>query len=320
MHNYYTHLYNKAVFEVLEQARGKGDAVLFARSATAGGQSMPVHWGGDSTSTFESMAETLRGGLSLAMSGFAFWSHDIGGFEGTPDPGVFKRWTAFGLLSSHSRFHGSSSYRVPWLFDEEAVDVTRLFTKTKLRLMPYLYAAGLEAARSGTPLLRPMQLEFPDDPAVGYLDRQYMLGAELLVAPVFDPEGGVEFYLPAGTWTNFFTGERVIGAVWRREIHGYDSLPLYVRDGAVIAFGAIDDRPDYDYRQGPVLRVYASSLARAGQRTVEVTSPDGERVHFEIRRSGDSIVATSTSPFGWSLAPAGGVPVAAADGRAAVTL
>jgi alpha-D-xyloside xylohydrolase len=133
MHNWYTQLYNKAVFEVLQEERGEGDAVLFARSATAGGQQLPVHWGGDSTSTYASMAETLRGGLSLSLSGFAFWSHDIGGFEGTPDAGVFKRWTAFGLLSSHSRFHGSSSYRVPWNFDDEAVEVTRVFTKLKLR-------------------------------------------------------------------------------------------------------------------------------------------------------------------------------------------
>ena len=114
MHNLYTQLYNAAVFEVLKDEKGEREAVLFARSATAGGQQFPVHWGGDNTSTFPSMAETLRGGLSLASSGFGYWSHDIGGFEGTPDPAVFKRWVAFGLLSSHSRLHGSDSYRVPW--------------------------------------------------------------------------------------------------------------------------------------------------------------------------------------------------------------
>ena len=142
MHNYYTHLYNRAVFDVLEAERGEGEAVLFARSATAGGQQFPVHWGGDCESTFVSMAETLRGGLSLASSGFGFWSHDIGGFEGAPDAAVFKRWLAFGLLSSHSRLHGSDSYRVPWAFDEEAVDVARLFTRLKLSLMPYLARLG----------------------------------------------------------------------------------------------------------------------------------------------------------------------------------
>ncbi|QKJ18479.1 alpha-xylosidase [Microbacterium hominis] len=272
MHNLYTHLYNRAVHDVLVDARGEGDAVLFARSATAGGQSMPVHWGGDSTSTFASMAETLRGGLSLALSGFAYWSHDIGGFEGTPDAGVFKRWTAFGLLGSHSRFHGSQSYRVPWQFDEEAVEVTRVFTRLKMRLMPYLYRLGMDAAATGVPVMRPMQLEFPGDPAVAYLDRQYMLGPDLLVAPVFSVDGAVEFYLPAGTWTSLFTGEEVEGGRWVRETHGFASLPLYARPGAVIPWGARDDRPDYDYLDGLQLRVFGGGT---GTREVVVTTPDG---------------------------------------------
>jgi len=272
MHNLYAQLYNRAVHDVLTEARGAGDAVVFARSATAGGQSMPVHWGGDSTSTFASMAETLRGGLSLALSGFAFWSHDIGGFEGMPDADVFKRWTAFGLLGSHSRFHGSSSYRVPWAFDEEAVEVTRIFTRLKMRLMPYLFQAGQEAAATGIPLMRPMVLEFPDDPAAAHLDRQYMLGADLLVAPVFSPDGEVEFYLPAGEWTHLLTGERVTGGGWRREVHGFDSLPLYVRPGTVLPWGAGDDRPDYDYHDGLRLRVFPGGT---GSRTITVTSPDG---------------------------------------------
>ncbi len=151
MHNYYTQLYNQTVFDVLEEKLGKGEATVFARSATAGGQQFPVHWGGDSTATFESMAETLRGGLSLGLSGFGFWSHDMGGFEQTASADVYKRWCAFGLLSSHSRLHGSSSYRVPWLFDEmenaapaqledstSATDVLRFFTRLKCSLMPYL--------------------------------------------------------------------------------------------------------------------------------------------------------------------------------------
>lgn len=273
MHNLYTDLYNRAVHDVLTDARGADDAVLFARSATAGGQSMPVHWGGDSTSTYTSMAETLRGGLSLALSGFAFWSHDIGGFEGTPDAGVFKRWTAFGLLGSHSRFHGSSSYRVPWAFDEEAVDVTRRFTHLKMQLMPYLYQQGIDASHTGTPLMRPMQLEFPDDPAVGYLDRQYMLGSSLLVAPVFSEDDGVEFYLPEGEWTSLLTGETVTGGGWRRETHGFESLPLYVRPGTVLPWGSRTDKPDYDYHEGLTLRVFPGG---EGTATVTVTAPDGE--------------------------------------------
>ena len=164
MHNFYAHQYNQAVFELLEAERGVGEAVLFARSATAGGQQYPVHWGGDCESTFVAMAESLRGGLSLASSGFGYWSHDIGGFEGTPDPAVFKRWIAFGLLSSHSRLHGSGSYRVPWAYDEEAVDVLRHFTKLKLRLMPYLAAAAEEAASAGVPIMRPMFARVPGGP------------------------------------------------------------------------------------------------------------------------------------------------------------
>ncbi|MFT4213864.1 MAG: alpha-xylosidase [Microbacterium sp.] len=282
MHNRYAQLYNRAVHDVLVSARGADDAVLFARSATTGGQSMPVHWGGDSTSSYSSMAETLRGGLSLAFSGFAHWSHDIGGFEGTPDAGVFKRWTAFGLLSSHSRFHGSGSYRVPWLVDEEAVEVTRIFTRLKMRLMPYLFSCGVDAAASGTPLLRPMVLEFPDDPACAYLDRQYMLGPDLLVAPVFSPSGDVEFYLPVGTWTSLLTGDVVDGGRWVRETHGYTSLPLYVRPGAVIPWGARDDRPDYDYLDALTLRVFAGG---EGAAEVTVTTPDGRTGTFSVDRS-----------------------------------
>jgi alpha-D-xyloside xylohydrolase len=172
MHNYYSYLYNKTVFDLLRDERGEHDALVFARSATTGGQQFPVHWGGDSTATFESMAESLRGGLSFGLSGFGFWSHDIGGFEQTANANVYKRWTAFGLLSSHSRLHGSNSYRVPWHYDEEAVAVLSRFTKLKCSLMPYLYRAAVQAHEHGTPMLRAMTIEFPDDPACDYLDLQ----------------------------------------------------------------------------------------------------------------------------------------------------
>ena len=246
MHNYYTQLYNRTVFELLEERRGKGDAVVFARSATAGGQRYPVHWGGDSSTSFESMAESLRGGLSLAMSGFGFWSHDIGGFEGRPDPALLKRWIAFGLLSSHSRLHGNQTYRVPWLFDEESVSVLRLFTRLKHRLMPYLYGAAVIAHREGMPVMRPMAAVYPDDPACAHLDQQYFLGDDLLVAPVFNAEGDVSYYVPPGTWTDLLGGKVAAGPGWVRERHGYDSVPLLARPGSMIPIGARDDRPDYD--------------------------------------------------------------------------
>ncbi|GAA1525769.1 alpha-xylosidase [Kribbella lupini] len=276
MHNYYPHLYNKAVFDLLTEQRGEGDAVLFARSATVGGQQFPVHWGGDCESTFEAMAESLRGGLSLASSGFGYWSHDIGGFEGTPDAAVFKRWVPFGLLSSHSRLHGSSSYRVPWAFDEEAVGVLRKFTKLKLSLMPYLAAVAEEAHATGTPMMRPMVLEFPTDPGVAYLERQYMLGPDLLVAPVMSKDGEVRFYLPEGRWTDLLTGERLAGSRWVTETHGFDSLPVLVREGAVIAVGAVDDRPDYDWADGVELRWFAPSEGQS--RRVVLPGPNGQTV------------------------------------------
>ena len=235
-HNFYSYLYNKAVFELLEKRQGKGEPCLFARSATSGGQRFPLHWGGDCESTFEAMAETLRGGLSLGLSGFGFWSHDIGGFEGTPNAGLFKRWLAFGLLSSHSRLHGSNSYRVPWNIDEESAEqssvrVCRFFTDLKKRILPYIMQAGREASEKGIPVLRAMFLEFPGDPACAYLDRQYMLGPDLLVAPVFSEEGVVSYYLPEGEWRQFLTGETIRGGGWKTEKHDYLSLPLLVRAG-----------------------------------------------------------------------------------------
>jgi alpha-D-xyloside xylohydrolase len=236
-HNFYTYLYNKAVFTCLERKKGKGEAVLFARSATAGGQQFPLHWGGDCESSFEAMAETLRGGLSLGLSGFGFWSHDIGGFEGTPDPGLFKRWIAFGLLSSHSRLHGSNSYRVPWNVDDESVEVCRFFANLKAALTPYLLEAAREAHEQGVPVLRAMFLEFPQDPVCVFLDRQYMLGSALLAAPVFSGDHAVEYYLPEGTWTHLIDkgaggSPRVErGGKWIRETCGFLTLPLWIREG-----------------------------------------------------------------------------------------
>ncbi len=257
MHNFYTYLYNKTVYDLLERKRGKGEAVLFARSATVGGQKFPVHWGGDCWSDYVSMEESLRGGLSLLMSGFGFWAHDIGGFEHTSTADVYKRWVAFGLLSSHSRLHGSQSYRVPWLYDEEAVDVVRAFTRLKASLMPYLYKTSIDTSRSGVPTMRSMVLEYTEDRNCWYLDKQYMLGDNLLVAPIFNDQSIGSFYLPKGTWTDFFTGEVTDGGIWVEKACDYLHLPLMVRENSIIAMGACNDRPDYDYADGVELRVYA---------------------------------------------------------------
>ena len=290
MHNYYTYLYNKTVFELLRDERGKNDALVFARSATTGGQQFPVHWGGDSTATFESMAETLRGGLSLGLSGFGFWSHDIGGFEQNSRTDVYKRWIAFGLLSSHSRLHGSNSYRVPWHYDEEAVAVLSKFTKLKCSLMPYLYRAAIQAHEKGTPILRAMMLEFPGDPACDYLDLQYMLGDSLLVAPVFGQDGIVNFYVPEGKWTNLLDGNVVEGPRWIRETHDFLNLPLLVRPNSVIPMGNRTDKPDYDYKDGITLQVY--QLEDRNAASVEIPALDGKiETTFRVKREGNFINA-----------------------------
>ncbi len=243
MHNYYAYLYNKVVYELLCEKKGKEDALLFARSASVGGQKFPVHWGGDCWSNYPSMAESLRGGLLLTSSGFGFWSHDIGGFEDQSTADVYKRWAAFGLLSTHSRFHGSTSYRVPWLYDEEAVDVVRCFARLKYKLLPYLYSSAVYTAESGIPMMRAMFLEYPDDPACAYLDRQYFLGDSLLAAPVFNEEGRSTVYLPEGRWQHYLSGEKAELShgqyVYSKE--DYFSLPLWVKANSLI----------------PVLRDYA---------------------------------------------------------------
>jgi alpha-D-xyloside xylohydrolase len=301
MHNYYTYLYNKTVFGVLEEKLGKGQATVFARSATTGGQQFPVHWGGDSTATFESMTESLRGGLSLSLSGFGFWSHDMGGFELTAPPAVYKRWCAFGLLSSHSRLHGAQSYRVPWLFDEESVDVLRFFSQLKCRLMPYLFNAARQAHVAGTPVMRPMLLEFPNDPASDTLDRQYMLGESLLVAPVLSYDGTVDYYLPAGRWTHLLTNEVVEGGGWHRAQYGYQSLPLFVRPNSAIVMGDNDQRPDYEYGDGFTMRVY--QLADGATATTVIPALNGSpAVTFTITRDGDEInVQWRGAPNNWRL-------------------
>ena len=310
MHNFYPVIYNETVFCAIEAKRGVGEAVLFARATYASGQRFPAHWGGDCWSTMESMAESLRGGLSLSLCGFGFWSHDIGGFEGTAPAYIYKRWAAFGLLSSLSRLHGSSTYRVPWAYDEAACDVVRLFTKLKCRLMPYLWTAALEAHREGVPMMRAMMMEFPDDPACDTLDRQYMMGGSLLVAPVFMEDGSVDYYLPKGRWTHVLNGEVQEGGRWYRAVHDFLSLPLFVRAGSVIAFGAVDTRPDYDFADGVTFRIYeladgsTASCVVAGQAGVDTMT-------LSVKRVGRKITAAleGTVTGRWQLQFAGATAV-----------
>ena len=291
MHNHYTYLYNQCVFELLERERGIGEAVLFARSATTGGQKFPAHWGGDCSASYTSMAETIRGGLSLACAGFGFWSHDISGFESTAPADIYKRWCQFGLLSSHSRLHGSNSYRVPWLFDEEACDVLRKFVKLKCKLMPYLYAQAVQSHETGVPMMRPMFVEFPEDRSCEPLDKQYMLGDSLLVAPIFKENGEANYYLPEGKWYNLLTGKTLEGEKWHKEIHDYFSLPLMIRPGTILAVGKEDSKPDYEFYEGTKYLLYLPEDGMEAETCVTDMKGNGKTV-VKAKRSGNSINVT----------------------------
>lgn len=292
MHNYYSYLYNEVVYELLEELKGQGEAVLFARSGSVGSQKFPVHWGGDNTADYPSMAESLRAGLSFGLSGFTYWSHDIGGFESGCTPDLYKRWTQFGLLSSHSRYHGSWEYKVPWLYGEEAVDVTRYFTKLKMKLMPYLYAQSHESAQIGLPMLRPMILEFQEDKTSHHLDLQYMFGKDILVAPIFNEEGIADYYLPNGhTWTHLLDNREVSNTGWQNEEYDYFSLPIFVKNNTLIALGNIEDTADYDYTEN--FEIHAFEVENAS--TLIVNSECNE-VSVKVVKDEQGYIVEHNSP------------------------
>ncbi|KIK59661.1 glycoside hydrolase family 31 protein [Collybiopsis luxurians FD-317 M1] len=281
MHNMYSIIYNELVFNLLKERLGEGEAVLFARASFAGGQRFPVHWGGDCESTWEAMAEATRGALSLTLSGFAFASFDIGGFEGHPPPEIYQRWVAFGLFVSHSRLHGSSSYRVPWNYGEEAAKNMATMLEAKHSLMPYLYQLAIQAHETGHPMQRAMFLEFPEDRTTHHLDGQFMMGPSLLVAPVFVPqEEETEYYIPAGRWTDFWDHSRtVVGPVWIKERVGLDIIPVWVRPGTLLLRGPQNiGRPDYDY--GKDLRV---ELFEVAEGELQAKIPGGGMIRAERR-------------------------------------
>ena len=311
MHNYYAYIYNKTVFEALEAANGS--ACLFARAATAGCQQFPVHWGGDCFSSYESMGETLRGGLSLCMSGFGFFSHDISGFEATGTPDLYKRWTAFGLMSTHSRYHGNSSYRVPWHFDEESCDVSRHFVELKGRLMPYIWANAVKAHLTGVPVMRAMAVDFGYDRSALTVDTQYMLGDSLLVAPVFSEDGECSFYLPAGgVWTDIQTGEALMGGSWYTKKYDYFGLPLYAKPNSIIVYGSFKDTADYDYADGMRIVIYgmeegctaeAVIYDRSGAVEAEIKAVrSGKRISLTVKGTDKPYTAESAQGLSISAA------------------
>ncbi len=231
MHNLYPLLYNRAVFEVIQEEKGYG--AVWARSAFAGSQQYPLVWSGDPAADFQSLACTIRGGLSAGMSGLPFWSSDIGGYRGMPSPELYVRWAQFVLFCSHSRMHGDSP-REPWHFGEEALKIVRRYADLRYELFPYIYSAAHEAALSGMPVIRGLSLVFSDDPMSSGCDFEYLFGPWILVAPVVRMDGRKEVYLPEGIWFDYWTGKRHTGPENLRLRAPLDILPLFIRGGAII--------------------------------------------------------------------------------------
>ncbi|MBR1411043.1 MAG: alpha-xylosidase [Prevotella sp.] len=238
LNNLYALLYQRAAYEVTREVTG--DGIIWARAAWAGSQRYPLHWGGDSESSWAGMAGSLKGGLHFGLSGFAFWSHDVPGFHSTPnfmnsplDPQVYVRWTQFGVFSSHMRYHGSFK-REPWHYPAIAPIVKRWW-KLRYALLPYIMEQSEIACKSGYPLLRALLMQHPADRQCWHIDDEYYFGSEFLVCPVMNSDNRRDIYLPEGLWVNFFTGERLEGGRWYYGVEvPLDEMPVYVRPGAFI--------------------------------------------------------------------------------------
>ena len=238
LHNVYTLLYNRCVFEAFAQ-HGRGAPMVWGRSGWAGVQRSPVQWGGDPGCDWEGLAASVRGGLSWGMSGGPFYSHDIGGFaRGQVAPELYVRWSQAGIHCSHTRFHGIGE-REPWAYGEEAETIVRRWTEWRMRLIPYLQACALEATRTGVPVMRAMPLAFPDEPDTWQQDTQYLLGPSLLVAPVVHAGGHVRITLPRGRWFELATGEWVEGGRTIERDVPLDTIPLFGREGHVLPLGPV---------------------------------------------------------------------------------
>jgi len=233
LHNLYTLLYQKAAFEITQKATGKG--IIWARSGWVGNQRYPVHWSGDSACTWDGMAGTLRGGLHLGLSGYAFWGHDIAGFHGLPSfmnnwpsDELYMRWTQFGVFSSHIRYHGTSP-REPFEYPAIA-DIVREWWNLRYTLIPYLVEQGRQIVASGLPMIQALIFHHEDDPMCWHIDDQYYFGNNFLVAPIMNNDGVRDVYLPSGTWIDFWTGEMLEGNRWLKKVKmSLKYMPVYVK-------------------------------------------------------------------------------------------
>ena len=229
-HNLYPLRYNKAVSDITREV--KGESIMWARSAWAGSQRYPLHWGGDASNTDIGMAATLRCGLSFGLSGFSFWSHDMGGFVQSTPENLYRRWLPFGFLSSHTRAHGAPPTE-PWLYNESFTDAFRAAAEMKYKLMPYIISEAKKCVSTGLPMVRALLVEYPEDPAVWQLDDEYLFGTDILVAPMMTDAKDRAVYLPEGKWVDYQSGKTYTGG-WQTIPEGEIPCVILVRKGAVI--------------------------------------------------------------------------------------
>ena len=240
-HNLYPLRYNKALWEVINR-ENNGEGVIWARSAWAGSQRYPLHWGGDAATTNTGMLGDLRGGLSFGLSGFSFWSHDMGGFVTASPEDIYRRWLPFGFLSSHTRAHGAPPTE-PWLISESFTDAFRECAEMKYRLMPYVYAQAKHCTEKGLPMVRALFVEFPKDPGAWLVEDEYMFGSQILVAPLLESGNSRMCYLPKGKWIDYQTGRIYEGGYQDIEA-GHIPAIILVRDGSLIPHAPLAQRTD----------------------------------------------------------------------------
>jgi alpha-D-xyloside xylohydrolase len=269
-HNLYPLRYNKAVAEVTKEVTG--DDVIWARSAWAGSQRYPLHWGGDAENTDSAMAAELRGGLSFGLSGFTYWSHDVGGFVQRAPRDLYRRWLAWGVLSSHTRAHGVPP-REPWEYDAALVEDFRRALGLRYSLMPYIYAQAKDSSARGFPIVRPLFFEYPNDPGAWTIDDEYMFGSDLLVAPMFASGDRRKVYLPPGDWIDYQSGRVYDGAKWHDIPAGPIPVVLLVKNHSVLPHIKVaQSTKDMDWNSVE-LRVFSTDSAAVNGL---FTRPDSE--------------------------------------------
>lgn len=259
-HNLYPLRYNKAVADITGKVNNEN--IIWARSAWAGSQRYPLHWGGDAANTDIGMDATLRGGLSLGLSGFSFWSHDIGGFVVAAPEDLYRRWLPFGFLTSHSRAHGAPP-KEPWLYNDDFVKAFRLSAEMKYKLMPYIYAQAKECTEKGLPMVRALFVEYPDDPGAWLVEDQYLFGSDILVAPMMETGNNRNVYLPAGNWIDYQNG-KVYRQGWNTIATSEIPAIIMVREGAVIPHAALAQSTDKINWSDIELKVYGNKEKATG--------------------------------------------------------